>query len=416
MLMVGVAVADITPEAGLAMAGYAARSGAAIGAHDNLTVRALVINDTALVSVDVIGIDASMSTRIRSRCQLPDTKITILATHTHGGPVSMRGRLSAQSDETYLLRLENVITSAIDTAVQHRRSAHVFGGNGEDPGYARNRREKDGPVDRVVPVLRFDDTHGEPIAILTSYACHPVVLGADNRQWTADYLYFAREALEVAYSGAIALVVTGCAGDVNTGHSAAASLSSAVQPERSFRHAKVVGEGIAASVIAANLTELAGGLGASEVFETLRFELRETEPSNILAQRWYAQDVNSNPIARIWADWAAHTMGNNLEPMRMRCTALFVCGALIIALPGEIFAQTALDIRDSLALSAPLFVLSYGDDNPGYIPPYQAYQSGGYEVDEAHRFYGLGAAFAPGSAEQLAHAGCRAARMAESSA
>ena len=41
---------------------------------------------------------------------------------------------------------------------------------------------------------------------------------------------------------------------------------------------------------------------------------------------------------------------------------------------------------------------------PGYIPPRDAYPAGGYEVAEAHRYYGLPAAFAPGSAETLASA------------
>ena len=39
-----------------------------------------------------------------------------------------------------------------------------------------------------------------------------------------------------------------------------------------------------------------------------------------------------------------------------------------------------------------------------YIPPASEFRFGGYEVDEAHRYYGLPMSFAPGSAEALA--GC----------
>ena len=83
------------------MAGFAARTGVAEGDHDALTVRALAVDETAVVTVDVIGIDANLSARARARASLPDQAITITATHTHGGPVSMPGRLSAKADDAY---------------------------------------------------------------------------------------------------------------------------------------------------------------------------------------------------------------------------------------------------------------------------------------------------------------------------
>ena len=58
-----------------------------------------------------------------------------------------------------------------------------------------------------------------------------------------------------------------------------------------------------------------------------------------------------------------------------------------------------------LKSSDPLFILGYADDNPGYIAPHSEFKYGGYEIEEAHRFYGLGAAFAPGSAELLEKSG-----------
>lgn len=412
MINVGVATVDITPPAGLAMAGFAARTAPATGAHDWLTARALIVNNTALVTVDVIGIDAALSRRVRRRCSLSDDAVTIVATHTHGGPVSMVGRLWADADESYINELEDSIVTVIDQAANTQQLAQVFGGSGLDPGYAKNRRKTNGPVDQVVPVLRFDNFAKTPIAILTSYACHPVVLAADNLTWTADYPHYIRETLEAAYPGAVALFATGCAGDVNTGHSAASSLSNEARPDRSFPTSKTIGVGIAQAVLDAELVELSGGLSATEVNAELGFEQRESGSPLQLAKQWRAEAQGSNDLLNIWADWAKHTMGNNLQPHPVRCTALNWCGAQIIAMPGELFAQTALEIRQSLPSSAPLFVLSYADDNPGYVPHKSAYRDGGYEVEEAHRFYGLGATFAPGSAERLADAGCKAARIA----
>ena len=412
MIQVGASMIDITPPNGMLMAGFAARTAVAEGDHDALTVRALAVDDTAVVTVDVIGIDANLSARARARAVLPDHAITITATHTHGGPVSMPGRLSAEADPAFILNLEDAVVKAVDQAIANQKPARLLGGTGAEPGFASNRRRSDGPVDTGIPVLRFESVEGSTIAILVSYACHPVVLGADNLSWTGDYPHFVREKLEITFPGAIAIFATGCAGDVNTGHSAAASLSPLAMPERSFARAKEIGFGIAKAVLDARLTDVSGNVGHSEAFEDICFEQREHEAPLIMAKSWRVAAKDTSSIEAIWANWAEKHMGRDLSPRRARVTALKWGGAGIVALPGEIFAETALEIRERLAQKDPLFILAYADDNPGYIPPESDYLRGGYEIDEAHRFYGLGATVAPRTAEHLAEAGCKSVEMA----
>ena len=416
MIQVGASIIDITPPNGIAMAGFAARTEVAKGDHDALTVRALVVDDTAVVTVDVIGIDANLSARARARASLPDQAITITATHTHGGPVSMPGRLSAKADHAFILCLEDAVVKAVDLAIVNQKPARLLGGIGVEPGFASNRRRLDGPVDTGIPILRFESVEGSTIAILVSYACHPVVLGADNLSWTGDYPHFVRKKLETTFPGAIAIFATGCAGDVNTGHSAAASLSLLATPERSFAKAKEIGFGIANSVIDARLTDVSGNVGHSEVFADICFEQREQEAPDILAKSWRLAAKDTRSLEVIWANWAEKHMGRDLSPLKARITALKWGSVGIIALPGEIFAETALEIREKLAQKDPLFILAYADDNPGYIPPESDYLRGGYEIDEAHRFYGLGATIAPKTAEHLAEAGCKSVEMARISA
>ena len=416
MIQVGASIIDITPPNGIAMAGFAARTEVAKGDHDALTVRALVVDDTAIVTVDVIGIDANLSARARARASLPDQAITITATHTHGGPVSMPGRLSAKADHAFILCLEDAVVKAVDLAIVNQKPARLLGGIGVEPGFASNRRRLDGPVDTGIPILRFESVEGSTIAILVSYACHPVVLGADNLSWTGDYPHFVRKKLETTFPGAIAIFATGCAGDVNTGHSAAASLSLLATPERSFAKAKEIGFGVAKSVIDARLTDVSGNVGHSEVFADICFEQREQEAPDILAKSWRLAAKDTSSLEVIWANWAEKHMGRDLSPLKARITALKWGSVGIIALPGEIFAETALEIREKLAQKDPLFILAYADDNPGYIPPESDYLRGGYEIDEAHRFYGLGATIAPKTAEHLAEAGCKSVEMARISA
>lgn len=407
MIRAGAAIVDITPPAGLAMSGFAARTLPASGTHDPLTVRALAVNDTAVAVADVIGLHHEMSARIRRRCVLPDEGVIVAALHNHGGPVSMVRRLGAEADLAYLGVLEDACVNAIDEAVARQRPARLEVGLGADPDIARNRRRPDGPLDRSLPLLRVVGEDGATIALMTNYACHPVVLGADNTLWTADYPHYVLATLEAEYPGAIAIFMTGCVGDANTGHSAHASLSLAANPERTFAAAERIGRAIAEAAMRAPSQLLGEKIAASNAAVQLHFELREQEAPDTLAEKWRREAAEADPVEATllnhWIAWAERVAGRDMRPLTARVTLLDWGGLPVIGLPGEIFASTALSIRKAFGPD-PLFIAGFAEDNPGYIPPQEEYAFGGYEVEEAHRYYGQPAAFAPGSAEALAAA------------
>jgi len=406
MIQAGAAIVDITPTPGLPMSGFAARNLPAEGAHDALTARAVVIGDTAVVVADVIGINAAMSARIRERCRLPAENVVVAALHNHGGPVSMAGRLSLAADPAYLERLEDACVAVIDKAAAARRPANITAGQGSDPGIARNRRHPGGPVDASLPLLRIRDEAGNMIAVVTAYACHPVVLAADNLLWTGDYPHFVRRTLEEAYPGAVALFMTGCVGDANTGHSAHASITLSANPDRTYEAAERIGRTVAEAALSAGEAPISEQVTARHGAVILDFQRRETEAPEILEKRWREEAVTAEPARKsllgYWADWAKDIAPIIPEPLPARVTVLDWGGIPVVALPGEIFSETALSIRAALDLEKPAFVIGFADDNPGYIPPAGEFGHGGYEVDEAHRYYGLPATFAPGSAEALA--------------
>ncbi|WP_117190751.1 neutral/alkaline non-lysosomal ceramidase N-terminal domain-containing protein [Rhizobium terrae] len=406
MIEAGAAIVDITPTPGLSMSGFAARSLPAKGTHDPLTARAVVIGDTAVVVADVIGIDAAMSASIRRRCVLPAENVVVTALHNHGGPVSMAGRLSLAADPAYLERLEDACVTAIDKAAATRRPANITVGQGSDPGIARNRRHSGGQVDACLPLLRIRGDDGKMIAVVTAYACHPVVLAADNLLWTADYPHFVRQALEEAYPGSVALFITGCAGDANTGHSAHASITLSANPDRTYETAERIGRKVAEAALAAGEAPISDRVTARDGTVMLGFGRREAEAPETLKKRWREEALAAEPARKsllgYWIDWAKAIAPITPEPLAARVTVIKWGGVPLVALPGEIFAATALSIRAALGPAKPAFVIGFADDNPGYIPPASEFQFGGYEVDEAHRYYGLSMTFAPGSAEALA--------------
>src|SRR5690625_289808 len=63
--------------------------------------------------------------------------------------------------------------------------------------------------------------------------------------------------------------------------------------------------------------------------------------------------------------------------------------------------QAGLELRAHIQGAAAVFVLGYTDGCPGYLPSAAEYPFGGYEVCDAHRYYGMPGPFAPGSLERL---------------
>lgn len=408
-LRAGTAVVDITPPAGLQMAGFGARTAPAEGVHDPLTVRALAINDTAIVVADIIGMDQELSARVRKACVLPAERVVITALHNHGGPAVERGPGSLPVDVGYMRRLELALVEAIDTAVAAQRPATLSVGMGTDPDVGRNRRHMGGIVDRSLPVLRVRGDDGEVFAVLVSYACHPVTLSADNLLWTADYPHYVRTGIEAAYPGATAIFATGCCGDVNTGHSAYASQTLTAYNDRTFARAEELGRSIATAAVAANETLIDGPVIAMDALVDVEVMRREGRQIGELATRWAAEAMAHPDRAALldaWVGWARRWNGSPVDSVWTgRVSTLLWAGVPIVALPGEIFTETALSIRTALD-NRPAFVLELADASPGYIPPRSEFAFGGYEVEEAHRYIGMPGTFAPGTAEKLAAAAC----------
>ena len=410
----GAAVVDITPPPGLMMCGYAARTEPALGAHDALTARALVVGDTALVVADVLGFHEDSCARIRERAGFGD-RLVVVATHTHGGPMPMPGRGGGDADPGFLRQLEDGCVEAVRQAAGRRQPARLLAGNGANPGIAFNRRTDGGPIDPTVPVLRVETLDGTVLAVAFAHGCHPVVLGAGNRLYTADFPHFARAAVEAAQPGAVALFLPGCSGDVSTGHSPESSISTETPPDRTFAEAERLGRALAASALAAELAPLGGDVAARSQAVSLALERSEVGDLDALSRDWLAlAERETQPawatLYRHWAGWAVTTAREPLTPWSGRITAFDWGGLPLLFLPGEVFAATALALRDALRERPTPFVVSLSDGVPGYIPDRASYPAGGYEVAEAHRYYGLPAGFAPGSAEAVAGAALAASR------
>ncbi len=242
-LTAGVARIDITPPVGFRLEGAMRRVEPSEGIESPLLATALVLADEqtkiVLIDCDLIGFDLPLAGEIRraiaDRVEIPVSQVTVGCTHTHNGPCTARGVLCGVHDvagdpaeikalDAYIEDLVNRLAGMAALADGRRQPARASAGSGHAE-VAINREERapedglivvgrnpEGTTDHSVDVLRVDDLEGNPLAVLTSYAAHPVVMGYETYLLSPDFPGVVRRILEQA-TGATCLYFTGAAGN-----------------------------------------------------------------------------------------------------------------------------------------------------------------------------------------------------------
>jgi len=215
-LRVGAAKVDVTPAESELPKSYE-------GILDHLFSRAIVINNgttsAALITVDAGGVSDALwqavSKQVESELGIPATNMLLTATHTHSAP--------GQQGPAYTQK----IVESVRLAKQRAAPARVGYGTGVsyinvnrniiDPKTKRwwEGPNYDGPSDKTVAVIKFENLNGEPIAVYYNYAMHGVTVGqldlvsADAPGTTSKYI-------EDSFDDKIvALWSSGAAGDQN---------------------------------------------------------------------------------------------------------------------------------------------------------------------------------------------------------
>ncbi len=386
-LRAGAARADITPPLGLAMYGFASRKAGARGVLDPLMARVLVLEAgekrLALVVLD-LGEPPAREWIERLRGDAAKTSgishLLVAATHTHSGPDIRDEYPPRQAPDWESPALEKV-GRAIEDARRHLVEARIGTGYGSVLiGHNRLRPELDGtvtwfernntmvptsPVDPTVSVLRVDDAEGRPIAILVNHACHPVVLGSDNLQYSADYPAVMTRAVERELGGRLlAVFLQGGDGDINPYY--------AVHPldQDAVRMRDWTGERL--------------GLEAARVAKAIRTAperdaaLEVTEDTLELDWRWNAEKLRE-AVRQSWGREAAAALERRLAArLRAPVTTVLVNKRIaLMTMPGEPFVEHQIDWRNRCPVRDALF-LGYANGSLGYFPTIRAAALGGY--------------------------------------
>jgi hypothetical protein len=412
-LRAGVARVEITPPPGLDLTGFIARENPSTGLRDPLYARALVLDDErrqiALVSCDLLGFASELVADIRARVAvatgIPGPQVMLTATHTHAGPATLFLQDCGAPDPGYLQQLEEQVATAVRLAQTRLRPATLNLGWGAATDGVHNRRVPGGVVDPAVGVLRIEEANssGAALAVVVNFACHPTCLHTDNRRISADYPGAVTAAVEAA-TGAVCLFLTGAIGDIGPEGRGEASLT---------RIGRAVAEEVQRVLPETTALDAPWLDTEGEILE-LPFATLPTRPQLLAAREDLGSAVlvhegSNRPVearmARAMVGWTERILeqikAGALPPTTPAEIHILHLGAMVIVgVPGELFAELGLAIQAQLA-PHPVFVCGFANGDIGYIPTRAAYSQGGYEIEEAYRYYGYPAALAPEAGEQL---------------
>lgn len=398
----GAAAADITPPVGIAMGGYWGRRSGATHIRDRLRAKALVCGRgetrVVLVAVDLVGLDAEVVRAIRARIGgvtgIEGAAIMVCASHTHSGPLTLPFRGINRMDRGYLAQVADAVVEVVVAAVRDSRPGRLYYARPEVQ-LGRNRRPQSvkGEVVPYAHVLRFAAERGAEATIF-SCACHPVVLGRDNHQISGDFPGEAVRCIEAA-TGGLALFVNGACGDVNP------RLTNG-----SFADVEKLGQELGRAVLAGRAA--AAPLDASALgwaHERLNLPLRPLPPrwcaeAEKFKWRLRARLARGGEVPKAQLEWAtamckwvrADAGDTRVQPFEMQALAL---GELVLlGVEGELFARYQLDLEAAHGLA---ILCGFANGCIGYVPTADEYAHGGYEIDQAYKFYPSVQMIAPAS-------------------
>lgn len=374
------------------------------GIKDELYAKALAMEAEgmawAIVALDAIDVPRSLVERLRERVReatgMPAEHVMVTSTHTHTGGPTIRTSYVNAVDESYLAWLADKAADAVTIAYRGRREARIGFGRGAEPDIAFNRRfrmkdgsvrmnpgignpdivEPVGPIDPDVLVMRIDDADGQPIGVVSNYACHACVVG--GLEYSADYPGELGRALKrMLGERTVSLFVQGASGDIN--HIDVSGRLDTTNKD----HYRTMGRILAGEAFKVRAkTDTSGQLRplVRSVYVPVRFRT-PTDEQIADAHRLLQAPEGEAPATEIkLARQILELAQKGEERAEAEIQAIALGDAAIVGLPAELFVEFGLAIkRDSPFPLTIVSQLSNGSVS-GYVCTREAFRQGGYET------------------------------------
>lgn len=410
---VGVAKVEVTPTIPILLSGYSSRQVESKTAAGKVWVKALAIGSDAdgpavVITADTLGIPDTIGSEVASRLKLKAgiarEKIVFSASHTHSAPFlkgcapNIYGRDFTPEEQAHIDAYAKTFTDALETAalaaLKDRKSLTLAWGEGK-VGFAINRRVlknaawtgfgevPEGSVDHALPILRAVDDSGKVRAILVNYACHCTTLNPVANMVHGDWAGFAQEMMEGDHPGSIALTLIGCGADANPKSRDAGQVKGGTALDVAARHGRALADEVN-RLLATDLRPLNAPPTAKLDQVSLPFAKIPTRvelEAKILASKAHEKrnaEIQLKRLDRLGALPAAIDY-----PVQ---TWRFGDDLAIVFLAGEVVVDYALGIKKEFDPKR-VWVVSYCNDAPCYIPSERILREGGYEAEGAMLYY-----------------------------
>ncbi|PYR73337.1 MAG: hypothetical protein DMF86_20760 [Acidobacteria bacterium] len=378
-LRAGASTVTITPaaDAPLPMSGYAGRTEPFKAIHDDLHVRAIVVDDgvsqAALIACEVIGISGALwdkiAARVTQETAIPRESIMLAAVHTHAAPAigtydePAEGETARRRAE-YVQKLEDAVVAAVRQAKSTLQPARIGFGTGK-ANVNMNRRapdadggwmlgnNPDGVSDKTVAVIKVETTSGEPIAIFSNYAVHGTVLGQGNLQISSDLPGAASRIVEAHYAGVVAPWTSGAAGDQDPIYRVGTD----------FRNVAALGRLLGDEII-----RVADGIRTSGAARIRGLQKIVTCPGKRTVQ-------NPGPSREYKIEDA--------DPVSIRLSLLVINDIAIAGVSGEVLTNIGSRLKRESPFNRTIMV-THCNGSSGYLPDDAAYDQVSYEIVTTH--------------------------------
>jgi len=425
-LCVGAASVNITPPAGIGLAGYYFDRGAK-GTHDDLFAKALVLEEggerAALVTLDLISVTRLLvedaRREIEKSIQIRGDHVMISATHAHTGPVLAHQDIhedpeggSVELSRQYTAALPQRIVECVRLAQSRLKPAGVSAAIGREEHLSYNRRfhMKDGtvgwnpgklnpnivkpagPIDPEVGVALFESPQEKeasiPLATYVNFAMHPDTVGGEY--FSADYPGVLSHLLS-DYKGKdmITLFANGTCGNIN--HLDVTW----PDPQHGNSEATRIGAILAAAVLQAYKQAQPVKVGPLRArSEMVPLPLPEINPAEVekaraVVERYGTKD-NSGFMEKVQAYKVLDIAARKGKPLEAEVQVIALGDQIAwVSLPGEIFVELGLAIKKGSPFKY-TFIAELANGSLGYIPNRSAYAEGNYEVVSARCAEGSG--------------------------
>lgn len=418
----GAAQVEITPPAGTPMAGsYALRP--SHGTLDPLFAKAIVVEKDGEAAA-LVALDLAYTTRpcveearrrIAAESGIPGERVMISATHTHSGPVQTRGNLMDKitgADKPvaieFTARLPGLIAGAVASARSNLAPARASALVVREEGVSFNRRYwlKDGslgwmtarspnvvrpagPIDPDVGLCYFEGAgeKGASLGAYVNFAMHATVVGGSK--FSADYCgAVGRHLAGFKGAGLVTLFANGCCGNVNQINPAWPGQGNG--PLEADRIGTVLAGDLFRDWWKLQPLRTAAPRARSKL---VKLERRKVSAGDVAGARKVIDRIGKEPQRiPVMADAVCILESDAKKdvPLEAEVQAIaFSDDLVIVALPGEIFAELGLALKKASPFRH-TFVAELANGSIGYVPNREAYAEGNYEVVSARGVEGSG--------------------------